>query len=212
LEITPEFISRVTTLPLGLPWSKDEKQIFQAAKKNFFQNNETFVEDKNGIRRASMQYPWNEVSYQIIKYISCEGRYNIVYGYHFRILHELRYGMDTPSPQKLNIPYFFLQSLVESNTKFQAGNLKKLTHHGLIKNLVGEVLHTFTLHIAWEIFRNMTAEDDIKTLTYDISPIGSEEEKQQGGEGEAIDDLAEQERKEEETKIEEEKAEETEQE
>jgi len=25
IEITPEFISRVTTLPLGLPWSKDEK-------------------------------------------------------------------------------------------------------------------------------------------------------------------------------------------
>ena len=98
MEINPEFISRVTTLPLGLPWSKDEKPIGHVAKKNFFQNNEHPVEDKNGIRRASIPYPWDEVSYQIIKYISCEGRYNIVYGYHFRILHELRYGMDTPTP------------------------------------------------------------------------------------------------------------------
>jgi len=57
MEITPEFISRVTTLPLGLPWSKDEKPIGQAAKKNFFQNNETPVEDKNGIRMASIPYP-----------------------------------------------------------------------------------------------------------------------------------------------------------
>ena len=80
MEITPEFISRVTTLPLGLPWSKDEKPIGQVSKKNFFQNNETPVEDKNGIRRASIPYPWDEVSYQIIKCISCEGRYNIVYG------------------------------------------------------------------------------------------------------------------------------------
>lgn len=63
IEITPEFISTVTTLPLGLPWSKDEKPIGQAAKKKFFQNNETPVEDKNGTRRASLPYPQDEVSY-----------------------------------------------------------------------------------------------------------------------------------------------------
>lgn len=56
----------------------------------------------------------------------------------------------------------------------------------------------------------MIAEDDIKALTYDISPTGSEEEEQQGGEGEATSGLSEQGRKEEDTKIEEEKAEETE--
>ena len=88
IEITPELFSRVTTLPLGLPWSKDEKPIGQTAKKKLFQDNETPVEDKNGIRRASVPYPWDEVSYQVIKYISCEGRHNIVYGYHFRILQD----------------------------------------------------------------------------------------------------------------------------
>ena len=108
IKITLEFISRVTTLPLGLPWSKDEKIISQAAKRKFFQDNETPVEEKNGIRRASIPYPWDEVSYQVIKYISCEGRHNIVYGYHFRILQELRYGMDIPAHQKFNIPYFLL--------------------------------------------------------------------------------------------------------
>jgi len=208
MEITFEFISRVTTLPVGLPWSKDEKPIGQAAEKHLFQNNETPIEDKNNIIRASIPYPWDKVSYQITKYISCEGRYNIVYGYHFRILHELRYGMDTPVPQKLSIPYFFLESLIDSNTKVQAGNSEQLAHHGLIKILVEEALHTFTLPIAWEIFQNMTAEDDIKTLTYDINPTSSEEEEQQRGEGEATSDLAEQEEKEEETKIEEEKVEE----
>jgi len=57
IEITPEFISRVTSLSLGLPWSKDEKPMGQAAKKKFFQDNETPVEDKNGIRRDSVPYP-----------------------------------------------------------------------------------------------------------------------------------------------------------
>ena len=156
--------------------SKDEKPIGQAPKKNFFQNNETPVEDKNGIRRASIPYPWDEVSYQIIKYISCEGRYSIVYGYHFIIMHELWYGMDTLAPQKLNTPYFLLQSFIDSSIKVKAGNLDQLAHHGLIKILVEEALHTFTIPIAWEIFWNMTAEDDIKALNYDISPTGSEEE------------------------------------
>jgi len=101
---------------------KDDKPIGQAVKKNFFQNNETPIEDKNGIIRAIIPYPWDEVSYQIIKYISYEGRYNIFYGYHFGILHELRYGMDIPAPQKLKIPYFLLQSLIDSSTKVKAGN------------------------------------------------------------------------------------------
>jgi len=126
MEITLEFIRRVTNLPFELSWSKDEKQIGKYAKKNFFQPNEHPVEEKNDIRKTSIPYPWDEVSYQIIKYISYEGRYNIVYGYHFRLLHELRYGMDTPTPQKLNIPYFLLQSLIDSDIKLKAGGLDQL--------------------------------------------------------------------------------------
>ena len=80
MEITPEFISRVNTLPLGLPWTKDEKRIGQATKKNFFHNSEHPIEDNNGIRRKSIPYPWDEVRYHIIKYISFEGRYSIIYG------------------------------------------------------------------------------------------------------------------------------------
>ena len=57
MEITPKFISRVTSLPLGLPWSKDEKPMGQVAKKTFFQPYEHLVEDKIGIRRTSIPYP-----------------------------------------------------------------------------------------------------------------------------------------------------------
>ena len=84
-----------------------------------------------------------------------------------------------------------------------------MDHHGLIKMLVEEALHTFTILIAWEIFRNMTAEDDIKALTYDLSPSDSEAEEQQGGEGEETEEQIEREEtktKEEETKIEQKEA------
>jgi len=67
MEIALEFISRITTPPLGLPWSRDEKPLGRDVKKNFFQKNEHPVEDKNGIRRKIIPYPWDEVSNQIIK-------------------------------------------------------------------------------------------------------------------------------------------------
>ena len=113
-----------------------------------------------------------------MKYISCEGRFSIFYGYHFILLHELRYGVDLPAARKLSLPYFLLQSLIECGTKLNARVRDQLAHHGLIKLLVEDALHTYTIPIAWEIFRNMTREDDIKTLTDELSPSGSEEEEQ----------------------------------
>lgn len=83
--------------------------------------------------------------------------------------------MDTPTPQKHKIPYFLLQSLIDSSIKLKAGGPNQLAYHGLIKMLVEEALHTFTIAIACEIFQNMTIEDDIKALTYDISPSDSGE-------------------------------------
>jgi len=55
-------------------------------KRKFFLEGEEPIEDKNGVMRDSLPYPWSEVGNQIIKYISYEGRYSVVYGYHFRIL------------------------------------------------------------------------------------------------------------------------------
>lgn len=63
LELTPHFISQITGLPLGLPWTKEEKALGQMAKKTFFQPGEDPVEDKNGVRRTILLHPWNEVSY-----------------------------------------------------------------------------------------------------------------------------------------------------
>ena len=50
LELTTNFISRITGLPLGLPWSKEEKSLGQVAKKTSFLPEEHPVEGKNGVR------------------------------------------------------------------------------------------------------------------------------------------------------------------
>ena len=88
--------------------------------------------------------------------------------------------MDTPTPQKVSIPYFLLQSLIDSSIKLKARGSDQLAHHGLIKLLVEEGIPTFTIHIAWEMFRNMTEEDYIKALTYDHIPSHSEGEEKKG--------------------------------
>lgn len=94
--------------------------------------------------------------------------------------------MDLPAPQKLSIPYFLIQSLIDSNIKLKARGLDQLAHHALIKLLVEDALHNFTIPIAWEIFRNTTREDDIKALTYDLSTSESEEEEKKGEAGKEI--------------------------
>lgn len=149
-------------------------------KGHFFQPDEHPVDNKIGIKRTSIPHPWGEVSYRIMKYISCEGRYRRVYGYHFRLLHELRYGMDLPASRKLSLPYFLLQYLIECGTKLNARVPNQLAHHRLIKLLVEDALHTYNIPLAWEIFRNETRKNDIKTLIDDLSPFGSEEEEKKG--------------------------------
>jgi len=68
-----------------LPWRKEDKRNIKIAKKKLFLGGEEVMEDKNEVRREILPYAWNETSYHLINYISFEGRYNVVYGYHFRL-------------------------------------------------------------------------------------------------------------------------------
>ena len=86
IEFSTELISKITTLPVGVRWRKEDKGNSQTAKRKFFLLGEKHIEHKNGVRRTSLPYPWNEVSFHLIKYISCEVRFSVVYGYHFRVL------------------------------------------------------------------------------------------------------------------------------
>ena len=176
IDLIPEFISRVTTLPLGIAWIKEDKADNQVEKRKFFLEGEEPTEDKNGARRDSLPYPWSEVGYQLIKYISYEGRYSVVYGYHFRMLEQQRFGVETPVHQRLSIPYFLMQSLIDSNKKVKEWNSQQLAHHGLIRILIEDALQNLRIPIKWSVFRDLPVEDDIKTLIYDVSPSFSEEE------------------------------------
>lgn len=102
--ITTESISIISTLPLCLQWRKEDKASNTLFKENFLLEYEEPIEDKNGIRRERILYPSDEVSYHILKCISCEGRFNIVYGYQCRLLHDLRFGEELPPHIRLSVP------------------------------------------------------------------------------------------------------------
>lgn len=99
----------------------EDKFAHTISNKNVFLRDEEPIEDENAIRKEILPYPWNGVSYHILKYISCEGRLGIVYGYQFRPLHELRFGEGIPNERRLNIPYFLLQSIIDMILKFEEG-------------------------------------------------------------------------------------------
>jgi len=61
VEITPEVIGKITTLPLGLPWRKEDKGNNQLEKKKLFFEGEGEMEEKNGVRRESLPYTWNRL-------------------------------------------------------------------------------------------------------------------------------------------------------
>ena len=103
------------------------------------------------------------------------GRYSVVYGYHFRILEELIFGVETLPHQRLNIPYFLLQSLIDSSIKVKEGNSQQLAHHGLIRIVIEDALQNLRTLITWSTFRDMPVEDEIKALTYDVSPTINEQ-------------------------------------
>jgi hypothetical protein len=88
---------------------------------------------KKGIPRSWLIHHWDELTYLIYKFISCEGRLSIVYLYHIKLLQHLN------SDCEINMPYFLMQSLSKM-AKFvqkQRRNTKKsIYHYGFIKMII----------------------------------------------------------------------------
>jgi hypothetical protein len=58
IKIKEAFINKISSLPLGIPCHKEERQESINAKKAFFLHNEKPDEDKNGIKREILPHPW----------------------------------------------------------------------------------------------------------------------------------------------------------
>ena len=83
----------------------------------------------------------------ILVYITCEGRYNRVMIYHFKLMNHFT------SRKPLKLPFYLHKSLTKMAHQVKAQPTKitaRLSHHGLIQLIVQELLQR--RNIAWAYF------------------------------------------------------------
>jgi hypothetical protein len=120
---------------------------------------------KRGIPRSWIPPEWHTALIVIHRYVTCEGRFSLVYIYHIRILMHL--NGDYP----LNLPYFLLKILTKMSKRVQSlsTNAKRsLFHQVLIKTLVMSSLKKLQKPWSW--------------LTQSLNPI-TQSNKQKKGKG-----------------------------
>jgi hypothetical protein len=105
IPVTEETVAVVTGLSTtGTRWFS-RKAHLPEAQKGFLMDDEQVQTKGRGADVSSLPKPWGKVSEFVKRYITCEGRYQVVYFSDFILLSHLRH-------QKLiNIPYFLLHSL-----------------------------------------------------------------------------------------------------
>jgi hypothetical protein len=92
---------------------------------------------KKDIPMSFLEEKWQHLLNSILVYITCEGRYNRVMIYHFKLMNHFT----GRSPLKL--PYYLHRSLTKMAHQVKDKPSKvvgRLSHHGLIKLLICELL------------------------------------------------------------------------
>jgi hypothetical protein len=102
---------------------------------------------KKDIPMSYLKLKWKTLLKAILVYITCEGRYNRVMYYHFKLLNHFT------GREHLNIPYFFHRTLIKMSKQVKAQHTKvkrRISHQGLITLLVKEALQR--KQIEWSFF------------------------------------------------------------
>jgi hypothetical protein len=131
LEITEDFISRVTGLPLkGEKWFKNAKM--EDVPWSLFMVSRKSTCCPKGIPISFLKPRWHSLILILKQFITCEGRYGLVFLYHIRLL-MLFIGFE------LNMSFYLLMSLYKMSKCYKRqsmNSLSSLFHHGLIKILL----------------------------------------------------------------------------
>ena len=131
--VSPEAISNVTEIPRGgSEWFKNFKFDMSPCKEFL---KEPYVNEDltKAVPRSYVKEHFALLLTCIQKYLTCEGRYNKVYSYHFKLL------LHFTGKASIDIPFYLFRILSKMCDKIQ---LKKddcetsLFHHGLVKLLV----------------------------------------------------------------------------
>jgi hypothetical protein len=126
LEVTKYFLSQAMGLPaVGQKWFKNEK-VEEVPWTLLFTSRKITSCDR-GMPISFLKPRWHDLLAVVKQFITCEGRFRIVFLYHLRLLLSL-IGFS------LNMPYYLLISLYKIGKRFRKPRLYlSLFHHGLVK-------------------------------------------------------------------------------
>jgi hypothetical protein len=131
IDFSEQEVAEVTGLPQsGIRWFGKWKTIMQT-EQLFSRGGEVLQQRGHGISRILLPPPWDIVSLGIQKFLTCEGRYTILFHYYFRLLSHLEHK------HLMNIPYFLYGMLRQMAAHVQKSKrpTTSVSHHGLIKLL-----------------------------------------------------------------------------
>jgi hypothetical protein len=132
ISVTEEDIAEVSGLPTDDTRKFSRKHIIGNVQQNFFLPGERIELKGRGVQLSSLPPPWPEVARFIKHYLTCEGRYQVVYQHDFLLLSHLRHN------RRVNIPYYLLGCL--KNMAHYCRKAKdptlSLTHHRLVQLLI----------------------------------------------------------------------------
>ena len=125
-----------------------------------------------GFPRNFLQEEWQHLLFILQQFVTGEGRYNLTFQYHVRLLLHFESGMT------LNFPYFLYKSLVKMSRQVKKktqNHLSSLHHSGLIKMVVCNALEK--QNDTWVSFLNRNKFGSSKQNVEVTSPENDKEER-----------------------------------
>jgi hypothetical protein len=126
LEVIEEFLIQAMDLPVvGQKWFKNAK--FEEVPWTLMFTSRKITSCDRGMPISSLKPRWHDLLAIVKQFITCEGRFRLVFLYHLRLLMSF---IGFP----LNMPYFQLRNLYKMGKRFRKQRSdSSLFHHGLIK-------------------------------------------------------------------------------
>jgi hypothetical protein len=132
ISVTEQDILEVLGLPIDGTRQFSQKHIIGDVQQSFFLAEERIILKGRGVQLSSLPPPWLEVARFIKHYLTCEGRYQVVYQHDFLLLSHLRHN------RRVNIPYYLLGCLKNMAHYYRKAKYptQSLTHHRLVQLLI----------------------------------------------------------------------------
>jgi hypothetical protein len=143
LKVTKEFISQATGLPaVGQKWFKNAK--VEEVPWTLLFTSQKITNCDRGMSISFLKPRWHDLLVVVKQFITCEGRFRLVFLYHLRLLMSFIGFL-------LNMPYYLLRSLYKMGKRFRKQRSdSSLFHHGLIKIILMHQLESQNDY--WDLF------------------------------------------------------------